>query len=84
MTEAATAGVPTVVLPFSTDQFAGAAAIERTSLGIALAPNTLTPEQLVDAVTEVLTNGAAERAKEVARSIASAGGAAAAAAAIAA
>ncbi len=84
VTEAATAGVPTVVLPFSTDQFAGAVAIERTSLGIALAPNALTPEQLVDAVTEVLTNGAAERAKELARSIASAGGAAAAAAAIAA
>lgn len=84
VTEAATAGVPTIVLPFSTDQFAGAAAIERTSLGVALAPNTLTPEQLVDAVTEVLTNGATERAKELARSIASAGGAAAAAAAIAA
>ena len=84
VTEAATAGVPTIVLPFSTDQFAGAAAIERTSLGVALAPNTLTPEQLLDAVTEVLTNGATERAKELARSIASAGGAAAAAAAIAA
>jgi zeaxanthin glucosyltransferase len=84
VTEAATAGVPTVVLPFSTDQFAGAAAIERTSLGIAFAPNTVTPEQLVDAVTDILTNGATVRAKELARSIASGGGAAAAAAAIAA
>ena len=39
ITEAAAAGVPMVVLPFSTDQFAGAAAIERAGLGMALAPN---------------------------------------------
>ena len=33
VTEALTAGVPMVVLPFSTDQFAGAAAIEAAGLG---------------------------------------------------
>ncbi|WP_243216560.1 glycosyltransferase [Frigoribacterium faeni] len=33
VTEAMTAGVPLVVLPFSTDQFAGAAALERTGFG---------------------------------------------------
>ena len=39
VTEAMTAGVPLVVLPFSTDQFAGAAALERFGGAVALAPN---------------------------------------------
>jgi zeaxanthin glucosyltransferase len=84
VTEAATAGVPTVVLPFSTDQFAGAAAIERTSLGLVLAPNKVTADQLMHAVTDVLVSDATERAKELAASILSNGGAAAAVRAIAA
>jgi UDP:flavonoid glycosyltransferase YjiC (YdhE family) len=63
-----------VVLPFSTDQFAGAAAIERTGLGIALAPNALTADALVAAVDEVMRSGAADRARAVARTIATHGG----------
>ncbi len=74
ITEAAAAGVPMVVLPFSTDQFAGAAAIERAGLGIALAPNALTADALVAAVDEVMRSGAAERARAVARTIAAHGG----------
>jgi len=50
--------VPLVVLPFSTDQFAGAAAIERSGFGVALAPNTATVQQLQDAVAEALAIGA--------------------------
>jgi zeaxanthin glucosyltransferase len=54
VTEAMTAGAPLVVLPFSTDQFAGAAALERTGFGVALAPNTATEGELVEALRHVL------------------------------
>ena len=54
VTEALTAGVPMVVLPFSTDQFAGAAAIEVAGLGAALDPNTVTAADLGAAVRAVL------------------------------
>ena len=74
VTEAAAAGVPMVVLPFSTDQFAGAAAIERAGLGVALAPNVLTADALVAAVDQVMRSGAADRARAVARTIARDGG----------
>ena len=46
VTEAIGQGVPLLVLPFSTDQFAGAAAIERTGLGRALDPNAATVAEL--------------------------------------
>lgn len=39
VTEALTAGVPMLVLPFSTDQFAGAAALEDAGFGLCLDPN---------------------------------------------
>ena len=54
VTEAATFGVPLVVLPFSTDQFAGAAAIESSGWGVALAPNTATVDELAAAIAAVL------------------------------
>ena len=54
VTEAMTYGVPLVVLPFSTDQFAGAAAIEDAGFGVALAPNTATEAQLSAAISHVL------------------------------
>jgi len=84
LTEAAAAGVPMIVLPFSTDQFAAASAIERVGVGQALAPNTLTSPALLAAVDEVLAGGAREKARELARSMAEEGGADAAVAAIAA
>lgn len=54
VTEATTAGVPLVVLPFSTDQFAGAAALERYGAAVALDPNAADETTLTDAVARVL------------------------------
>ncbi|MFJ4895835.1 glycosyltransferase [Streptomyces sp. NPDC088788] len=42
-TESVRAGVPALVLPFSSDQFAVARDAERTGTGVVLDPNTLTP-----------------------------------------
>ena len=53
VTEAVGQGVPLLVLPFSTDQFAGAAAIERTGIGRALDPNAATVDELAAALTAV-------------------------------
>lgn len=53
VTEALRAGVPMVVLPFSTDQFAGAAAIEAAGLGVALDPNAATSQDVATAVRAV-------------------------------
>lgn len=68
VTEAIGQGVPLLVLPFSTDQFAGAAAIERTGLGRALAPNTATVAELADALRDVreLPDAARARLREIA------------------
>lgn len=54
VTEALTAGVPLLLLPLSTDQFAGAAAVEAAGLGTVLDPNAATPGQLRKAVTHLL------------------------------
>ncbi|MGD8195329.1 glycosyltransferase [Herbiconiux sp. P18] len=54
VTEAMSAGVPLVVLPFSTDQFAGAAALVDAGFARALDPNTAGPHELAAAVAEVL------------------------------
>lgn len=54
VTEALTAGVPLLVLPMSTDQFAGAAALERTGLGEVLDPNASAPEELRAAAERLL------------------------------
>jgi zeaxanthin glucosyltransferase len=43
VTEAIAAGVPMLALPFSTDQFDGAAAVEANRLGRAADPNRITP-----------------------------------------
>jgi zeaxanthin glucosyltransferase len=56
VTEAATAGVPMLVLPFSTDQFAGAEAIESQGYGLALAPNTASVDELRAAAERLLTD----------------------------
>ena len=57
VTESLTFGVPMVVLPFSTDQFAGAAAIENAGVGKVLAPNTATVEELRSAILDLLADG---------------------------
>ena len=84
ITEAARAGVPMVVLPFSTDQFAGAEAVERAGIGRVLAPNAVTGEELVAAVARAADPAVRRRASEIAHSIAHDGGARRAVAAIAA
>jgi MGT family glycosyltransferase len=55
VTEALTAGVPLLLLPLSTDQFAGAAAVETAGLGEALDPNAATPAQLRAAALRLLS-----------------------------
>ncbi|MGP5689378.1 nucleotide disphospho-sugar-binding domain-containing protein [Glutamicibacter ardleyensis] len=54
LTESLTYGVPSVVLPFSTDQFAGAAAIEQAGFGTVLAPNHTTISELKEALQSML------------------------------
>ncbi|MEV8337521.1 nucleotide disphospho-sugar-binding domain-containing protein [Leucobacter sp. NPDC077196] len=54
VTEALSFGVPLVVLPFSTDQFAGAEALEQAGLGSALAPNEASVPELRDAIALML------------------------------
>lgn len=66
VTEAAAAGVPMLVLPFSTDQFAGAAAIERLGIGAALDPNAATVEQLTSALRRL---SAADRSPSAALAV---------------
>lgn len=62
VTEAVGHGVPLLVLPFSTDQFAGAAAIERTGTGRALDPNAASVDELASALREVADPAFAGRA----------------------
>ena len=55
VTEAIGQAVPLLVLPFSTDQFAGAASIERTGLGVALDPNAASAEELAEALIALVS-----------------------------
>jgi UDP:flavonoid glycosyltransferase YjiC (YdhE family) len=55
VTEAITSGVPLLLLPFSTDQFAGAAAVEAAGLGVALDPNSASVDELRDAAISLFS-----------------------------
>lgn len=58
VTEALTAGVPMLLLPFSTDQFAGAAALEDAGFGAVLDPNAASAVDLrVDAARLLALDG---------------------------
>jgi len=61
VTEAMTAGVPLLVLPFSTDQFAGAAALDDAGFALSLDPNTASPAELRAAAATLLALGGAPR-----------------------
>ena len=63
VTEAIGSAVPLVVLPFSTDQFAGAAAVERSGFGVALDPNAASVDELAAAITQVLDLGPEARTR---------------------
>ena len=54
VTEALTASVPLLLLPLSTDQFAGAAALEDAGLGEVLDPNALSPNEIREAAQGLL------------------------------
>jgi zeaxanthin glucosyltransferase len=55
VTEALTAGVPMVAMPFSTDQFAGAASLETAGLAVALDPNVAAAADIAAAVTAAMS-----------------------------
>jgi MGT family glycosyltransferase len=57
VTEALTCGVPMLVLPFSTDQFAGAAAVEAAGVGHTLDPNAASAADVTAAARRVLGAG---------------------------
>ena len=63
VTEALSAGVPLLALPFSTDQFAVAADLERASLGRALDPNRASVDEIAAAVDALLASSAPVRAE---------------------
>jgi MGT family glycosyltransferase len=63
VTEALTAGVPLLLLPLSTDQFAGAAAIEAAGLGEVLDPNAASAAEIAAAVRRLLALGEGPRAR---------------------
>jgi MGT family glycosyltransferase len=63
VTEAMTAGVPLLLLPLSTDQFAGAAGIEAAGFGEALDPNAATPSELRMAAERLLSLAPEESAR---------------------
>ncbi|MFC5930040.1 glycosyltransferase [Cryobacterium melibiosiphilum] len=63
VTEAMTAGVPLVLLPFSTDQFAGAAALEDAGVGVALDPNAASAADIRVAIERMLSLAPDPRAR---------------------
>ncbi|MCU1538752.1 MAG: glycosyltransferase, partial [Humibacillus sp.] len=62
-TEALRAAVPLLVLPLSTDQFAGAAALEVAGVGEALDPNRATVDELAESAARLLSLDGAPRAR---------------------
>jgi UDP:flavonoid glycosyltransferase YjiC (YdhE family) len=54
-----------LVLPFSTDQFAGAAAVEKAGVGLALDPNAATVADLEGAVRQLLDGDSARAAADL-------------------
>jgi MGT family glycosyltransferase len=65
VTESLLAGVPMLVLPFSTDQFAGAAAIEKAGLGRVLDPNVASVDALRRAADALLRGETARLAADL-------------------
>jgi zeaxanthin glucosyltransferase len=56
VTEALACGVPMLALPFSTDQFDGAAAIEQAGFGFAADPNTIDAMDVARAIERLVGN----------------------------
>ena len=62
VTEALWAGVPLLVCPFSTDQFAGAEDVRRAGLGDVFDPNAAAPEEIADRALRLLAGLEGRRA----------------------
>lgn len=69
VTEALTAGVPLLVGPLSTDQFAAAADIESAGLGTTFDPNFDSANTISDLAADLLNGDAPARAAELGRQI---------------
>ena len=65
VTEALSAGVPMLVLPFSTDQFAGAAAVVDAGVGLSLDPNAASVSDLSSALSGLLDGPAVRASAEI-------------------
>ena len=65
VTESLTCGVPMLVLPFSTDQFAGAAAVENAGVGEVLDPNAVTVAELRSTLNSILQGNHGVLAAEI-------------------
>jgi zeaxanthin glucosyltransferase len=63
VTEAMSSAVPLLLLPFSTDQFAGAAAVEAAGFGAAVDPNAASVETLRSAASRLLDLSTAARTR---------------------
>ena len=62
VTEALTAGLPVLAVPFSTDQFAGAEDLRHAGLGDAVDPSAASADDIAARLTSLLEGGAAPRA----------------------
>ncbi|MFE1250171.1 glycosyltransferase [Streptomyces sp. NPDC058741] len=68
-TECLRAGVPALVLPMSSDQFAVARDAERAGVGVVRDPNALRPPDVPDALAAVLAGPVGRRARRMARDL---------------
>ncbi|HEU4895087.1 MAG TPA: nucleotide disphospho-sugar-binding domain-containing protein, partial [Acidimicrobiia bacterium] len=69
VTEALTAGVPLLVAPLSTDQFAAAADVEQGGLGGVFDPNHDDAATISDIAFEILGSDAVDRSSSMGRSL---------------
>jgi len=65
VTEALTAGLPILAIPFSTDQFAGAEDLRRAGLGDGIDPGSATPAEIASRLASLLAEEAVQRAAEL-------------------
>ncbi len=74
VTEALWAGVPLLICPFSTDQFAGAEDMRRAGLGDVFDPNGAEPSQINFRANAVLASQAPARAADLGQKLRSTAG----------
>ena len=65
VTESLEAGVPLLIAPFASDQFAGAADVRRAGVGDAFDPNSAGPAEIADRAARLLAGPARARAAAI-------------------